>query len=248
MNITAYVNQKGGVGKTTLALNLGALLAQKGYATLLIDNDSQCNITNTFLQSKPEKSMYNVMTEGVLLKDIIQKTEVKNLDIAPNILKSVDTNILIASADCRELILKNAIEKSDLKYDYILVDCNGALDLCMINALATANNAIIPIDCSAYSLTGLSNLIQYINQVKSLNKGLEIKGFVLNNIDRRSNIAEMLRSAIDSAFPNKLLKQDISMSSVFAKMQYSKKTIIDHKNTKSYKELKELLSEVFNVK
>lgn len=247
MNVIAFVNQKGGVGKTTLALHMGAMLSSKGYSTLIIDNDSQCNISNTFLKETPNKTMFDVMTNGILLKDIIQKTELNNLDIAPNTVNSVDTNILISRKDCRELILKNSIKESNLSYDYILIDCNGALDLCMINALACANNAIIPIDCSAYSLTGLSNLTSYINQVKSLNKDLTVKGFVLNNVDRRSNLSVTLREAINGAFPSKLLKQDISMSSIFAKMQYNKETILNHKNTKSYKEIKELTAEVFNV-
>lgn len=244
MNIIAFVNQKGGVGKTSLSVNLGALLADAGKKTIILDNDSQANATNTLLNIKPDKTLYDVIINNVNLHDVIYKTDINNLDIIPNCLKSIDINILISTKLSRELLLKNAIDKAALNYDYMLIDCNPSLDLNMINALATADNVIIPIDSSSYSITGLSNLINFINDIKAINHSLKIQGFVLNRIDRRSNLTDTIREAIDKAYPGLLLKQDISLANLFTKMTYDKETIIAHKKTKTYKELNNLLQEV----
>ncbi|MDK3000686.1 ParA family protein [Clostridium perfringens] len=244
MRVIALVNQKGGVGKTTLSINMAAILADLGYKVLLIDNDSQSNVTNTFLTEEPRKTLYNVMLRDIDLKEVIQNTGIKNLDIAVNSLESSDLNLLLGPKVAREMKLKNAIVKSKIDYDFVFVDCNPSLDLSMINALVAANEVIIPIDSSAYSLTGLNNLIKFINDVKVLNSSLEINGFVLNNVDRRTALYKEVADVINQYYPEKLFKQQIGQNVIFNKMQFKKETIINHKDNKAYEELVKLISEV----
>ncbi|MDM0953437.1 AAA family ATPase [Clostridium perfringens] len=244
MRVIALVNQKGGVGKTTLSINMAAILADLGYKVLLIDNDSQSNVTNTFLTEEQSKTLYNVMLRDIDLKEVIQNTGIKNLDIAVNSLESSDLNLLLGPKVAREMKLKNAIVKSKIDYDFVFIDCNPSLDLSMINALVAANEVIIPIDSSAYSLTGLNNLIKFINDVKVLNSSLEINGFVLNNVDRRTALYKEVADVINQYYPEKLFKQQIGQNVIFNKMQFKKETIINHKDNKAYEELVKLISEV----
>ena len=241
MRVIALVNQKGGVGKTTLSINMAAILADLGYKVLLIDNDSQSNVTNTFLTEEPSKTLYNVMLRDIDLKEVIQNTGIKNLDIAVNSLESSDLNLLLGPKVAREMKLKNAIVKSKIDYDFVFIDCNPSLDLSMINALVAANEVIIPIDSSAYSLTGLNNLIKFINDVKVLNSSLEINGFVLNNVDRRTALYKEVADVINQYYPEKLFKQQIGQNVIFNKMQFKKETIINHKDKKAYEELVKLI-------
>ena len=159
MKIIAFVNQKGGVGKTTLSLNLAALLAEEGKKVLIIDNDSQSNITNTFFNEEFDNTIYNVILKDENLNNVIHRTSIENLDVVVNSLASADINLLLSTEIAREMKLKNALTKAKLNYDYVLIDCNPSLDLNMVNALVACDEVIIPIDCSAYSLTGLKNLV-----------------------------------------------------------------------------------------
>ena len=165
MKIIAFVNQKGGVGKTTLSLNLAALLAEEGKKVLIIDNDSQANITNTFFNEEFDNTIYNVILKGEDLNNVINKTSIENLDVVVNSLASADINLLLSTEIAREMKLKNAVTKAKLDYDYVLIDCNPSLDLNMVNALVACDEVIIPIDCSAYSLTGLKNLVDFIEKI-----------------------------------------------------------------------------------
>ena len=244
MKIIAFVNQKGGVGKTTLSLNLAALLAEEGKKVLIIDNDSQANITNTFFNEEFDNTIYNVILKGEDLNNVIHKTSIENLDVVVNSLASADINLLLSTEIAREMKLKNAVTKAKLDYDYVLIDCNPSLDLNMVNALVACDEVIIPIDCSAYSLTGLKNLVDFIEKIKVLNEDLNIKGFVLNNVDRRTHLYVDIKEVIDEIYPGKLFKQEISLNSIFNKMQFRKDTIINYNKNKAYTELNELLDEV----
>ncbi len=233
MKIIAFVNQKGGVGKTTLSLNLAALLAEEGKKVLIIDNDSQANITNTFFNEEFDNTIYNVILKGEDLNNVIHKTSIENLDVVVNSLASADINLLLSTEIAREMKLKNAVTKAKLDYDYVLIDCNPSLDLNMVNALVACDEVIIPIDCSAYSLTGLKNLVDFIEKIKVLNEDLNIKGFVLNNVDRRTHLYVDIKEVIDEIYPGKLFKQEISLNSIFNKMQFRKDTIINYKKNKA---------------
>lgn len=243
MEIISFMNQKGGVGKTTLTINIAAMLASKGKKVLIIDNDAQSNCTATFYNGMPVKTLYNVLLEDLNLNKIIQKTNVENLDIAINSLDSSDINLLLSMEFGRELKLKEAISEANLNYDYVLIDCNPSLDLSLVNALVASNEIIIPIDASAYSLTGLSNLTNFINKIRKINKTIDVTGFILNNIDRRTNGYKVIAAAVDEAFPNKLFKQHVGMNSIYSKMQFAQETIIDHKGNKAYTEIESLVKE-----
>ena len=244
--IISFINQKGGTGKTTLSLNISAILADKGYKVLLIDTDAQGNLTNTFIQN-PKKTLYDVMVKDNPLHDVLVKTSLNhNLDIIPNNILSYDINLILAPEIARELKLKNALDKDNLKYDYIIIDCNPSLDVCLINVLCCSNIVYILIDTSAYSFVGLTNLVNFIEKVKPLNPNLNIGGFIFNNIDRRTTLFKEIIDAVNHIYPDKLLKTTISLNSIYPKMQLKKETILSNKNTKSYLELSKLTEEIIN--
>lgn len=244
--IISFVNQKGGTGKTTLSLNVAAILTDMGYKVLLIDADAQGNLTNTFIQ-EPQKTLYDIMIKDEPLHNVIVETSLNNnLHIIPNDILSCDINLILAPEIARELKLKNALDKANLEYDYIIIDCNPSLDVCLINVLCCSNTVYIPIDTSAYSFVGLTNLINFIEKVTPLNPTLTIGGFIFNNIDRRTNLFKEIIQGINHIYPNKLLKTSISLNSIYPKMQFRKETILNNKNTKSYVELKKLTEEIIN--
>ncbi|MGL5617045.1 MAG: ParA family protein [Sarcina sp.] len=244
MKIIAFVNQKGGVGKTTLSINIAAILAEQGKKVLIIDNDSQSNVTSTFFDYEPVKTLYNVLLNNLNLKEIINSTKIKNLDIAVNSIASSDINLLLSTEIAREMKLKNVITEAQIKYDYIIIDCNPALDLSLINALVATNEVIIPIDCSAYSLTGLNNLLKFIEKLKIVNKELKINGFILNNVDRRTTTYKDIIEAIHQYYPNMLFENYLGMNSIYSKMQFAKETIIENKTNKAFIELNAVIKEM----
>lgn len=244
MKIISFANQKGGIGKTTLSINIAAILAEEGYKVLLIDNDPQSNSTFALTGAKYAVSLHNVLVDKLDIQDIIHKTNIENLDIAVNNTDSFDNNIELATAISREFKLKKAIEKANLNYDYILIDCNPNLDLNSINALVISDNIVIPLDESLHSFIGLSNLTNYLNMLSEDFPNTLNFNFVLNNIDRRTNLYKEFAEMVEKSYPNKLAKTQIGMSSIYNKLCYQKQTIIDYKSTKAYKELKELVKEL----
>lgn len=245
MKIVSFVNKKGGVGKTTICLNLAAILASKNKKVLILDNDGQCNITKTFNLEHSPKTLYNVILNEESLFSVIQKTNIENLDVVPNNKFYQDALMKITTVKNRELRLKVALENLNLSYDYIFIDCNPSMDLGVLNALAASDEVIIPLDISAYSLEGLTDLISFINAIKkNINSSLEIKSFILNNIDRRTKLHLEIESAINKIYPNKLAKVTLSLSSIFSKMQFKKETLINNKLSKSYLEYNKLIKEL----
>ena len=240
----AFFNKKGGVGKTTLCVNLSAILANKNKKVLIIDSDPQCNSTNTFVNN-PDKTLCDLIEKDESLFNIIQKTNIKNLDLIPCSKFFTDTILLINNKKNREFIFKNAIDNLKIKYDFIFIDCNASLDISVVNALVASDEIIVPLHSSSYSLEGLVDLQEFVDAIKiNYNKNLKIKASVLNNIDRRTKLHLQVADVIDDTFPQLLAKTTLSQSSIFDKMQFKKQTIIDNKLTKSYKELNNLLKEL----
>ncbi|MBE0451152.1 MAG: ParA family protein [Clostridia bacterium] len=188
----AIFNQKGGVGKTTTAVNFSAALAEKGKRVLLVDNDPQGNLTSGVGIDKNslEKSIYHVLINEASIEDVILHTSFERLDILPGSVDLAGAEIEIIDFEDREFLLKKQILKVKDSYDYIIVDCPPSLGLLTINALVAVDSVLIPIQCEYYALEGVSQLVNTFNLVKkSINSDLEIQGVLLSMFDGRTNLS-----------------------------------------------------------
>jgi chromosome partitioning protein len=199
--VVAIVNQKGGVGKSTTAINLAAYLAGKGERILVVDMDPQGNATSGLGVSPGSGGcMYDVLLEGKPLQDVAVKTEIEGLDVAPATINLVGAEVELVSSLAREFKLKRALEKLS-SYNRVLLDCPPSLDLLTLNALAAADEVLIPIQCEYYALEGLTQLMQSIRMVREeLNPGLEVGGVLLTMFDPRTNLAHQVAEEVRSFF------------------------------------------------
>jgi len=190
--IIAVFNQKGGVGKTTTNVNLSASLGQMGKKVLVLDLDPQGNTTSGYgiEKNEVENTIYEVMLEGVSIKDSIIQTEYENIDIVAAASDLAGAEIEISEIEKREFILKDAINKVKDEYDYVFIDCPPSLGMLTINCLTAVDSVLIPIQCEYYALEGVSQLMQTIKLVKSrLNPNIDIQGVVLSMFDGRANLS-----------------------------------------------------------
>ncbi len=206
--IISVVNQKGGVGKTTTAVNLAAGVGILGKKVLLIDLDPQGNTTSGYGIAKTvEHSSYSVLTGGSAAKDAIIKTQYKNVDIMPTNMDLAGAEIELIGLQNRESILKNAISVLRDEYDFIFIDCPPSLGLITINALNASDTFLVPIQCEYFALEGLSQLMQTVRQVKRLyNPFIEIEGVLLTMFDGRLNLTRQVMEEIKKFFGKKLYK------------------------------------------
>ncbi len=206
------VNQKGGVGKTTTAVNVATAIAVAGKKVLLIDLDSQGNATTAFgiPPEAREKTSYDVMVEDAMLDEAIMKTEVPNLSILPAIIDLSACDVQLASKIGREFILQKKFAALKQKFDYVFIDCPPSLGLLTINAMTAANYAMIPLQCEFYSLEGLSYLLNTVKLVQdNLNDKLDIGGIILTMYDRRNKLTQDVEAEIITHFRDKLFKSYI---------------------------------------
>jgi chromosome partitioning protein len=207
--VLAIANQKGGVGKTTTAVNLGAGLAELGYRVLVVDLDPQGNATTGLginihnLQS----SIYDVVMHDASIEDAIEPSSLKNLFVAPATIDLAGAEIELVPAFSRELKLKRAIEEIKEDFDFVLIDCPPSLGLLTVNGLAAATEVVVPIQCEYYALEGLGQLLRNVQLVKSnLNPALEVSAIVLTMYDARTKLAEQVVQEVRTHFGDRVCR------------------------------------------
>jgi chromosome partitioning protein len=203
--IITLVNQKGGVGKTTSAINIAASLAVLEYKTLLVDADPQANATSGvgFDPKAIKTSIYECLVNDVKVKDIILQTETPNLDLIPSHLDLVGAEIELINHPNREKIFKQTLAEIKGNYDYIIIDCSPSLGLITVNALTASDSVLIPVQCEYFALEGLGKLLNTIKIVQNrLNPDLEIEGILLTMYDSRLNLSKQVVEEIRRHFEN----------------------------------------------
>jgi len=206
--IIAIVNQKGGVGKTTSAVNISAILAKKGKKVLLIDNDPQGNATSGLgIDKNKEKSIYDVIINDTEMEEVIVETGIKNLFLCPSNINLAGAEVELVSMMSRELRLKEKLEKIEDNYDYIMIDCPPSLGLLTINSFTTADSLLVPIQCEYYALEGVGQLMNTMNLVKrQLNKSLYVEGVILTMSDARTNLSMQVINEVKNYFKDNVYK------------------------------------------
>jgi chromosome partitioning protein len=207
--IIALSNQKGGVGKTTSAVNIASFLAITETPVLLIDMDPQANASTALGMQKNEisQSIYEVIINNITIKSCIQKTEIEYLDIVPSSSKLAGAEIELVSMFTRESVLKESIKEVMGKYKYIIIDCPPSLGLLTVNVLTASHSIIIPIQCEYYALEGLSQLLNTIRLIQNnLNAKLEIEGILITMYDSRLNLSQQVLQEVKEYFGEKVYK------------------------------------------
>ncbi len=205
--IIAFANQKGGVGKTTTAVNLGACLAQKGKKVLLVDSDPQGNATSGLGIERQELShcLYDLLIDGGEPDTFICRSGIMNLDLIPSTIKLAGAEVELVSLIGREYRLKEGLKRIVTQYSFILIDCPPSLGLLTLNALSFAVKVLIPIQCEYYALEGLGQLLNTFHAVRNfLNAQLDVFGVVLTMYDSRTNLSQQVAGEVRKVFGEKV--------------------------------------------
>lgn len=227
--IISIANQKGGVGKTTTAINLSAGLAVLEYKTLIIDADPQANATSGvgFDHKAIDSSIYECILKEVEPKSIILKTTTPNLDIIPAHIDLVGAEIELTNLPNREMMMKSVIDKIRDEYDYIIIDCSPSLGLITINSLTASDSVIVPVQCEYFALEGLGKLLNTIRIVQSrLNPKLEIEGILLTMYDKRLRLSNQVVEDVRTHFQDIVFETIISRNTTLGEAPSFGETVI----------------------
>jgi chromosome partitioning protein len=229
--IVVLANQKGGVGKTTTAINLAAILATKGKKVLLVDSDPQGNASSGvgLFNADPEKHLYTCYMESPNTIDCIQSTSIKNLSILASSIDLVGVEIELISKENREKQLRRILKEVRELYDFIIIDCPPSLGLLTINGLTAADSVLIPMQCEYFAMEGLAQLIGTIRKVKkSLNRGLYIEGLLMSMFDQRNSLTHKVAGEIKKHFNEQVFKTIIPRNVRLSESPSHGKTIIEY--------------------
>jgi chromosome partitioning protein len=250
--VIAILNQKGGVGKTTTAINIGAYLAKRGRTVLILDADPQSNATSGLGidKTKLNTTLCDVLLSGSELHTTVQETNIENLYLLPADARLASVEVELAAAAEREFALKKALAEAT-DYDYIIIDCPPALGLLTINALSASDFVLIPVQAEYYALEGLSQLLQVMQQVRGgLNPKLELLGVVVTMFDKRTSLAEQVYNEVGKHFGDKLFDTVIPRNIRLAEAPSYGKVIFEHdkwsKGARAYKSLSKEVDERLN--
>ena len=207
--VIAVANQKGGVGKTTTAINLGAALAVRGHSTAIVDCDPQANSTGGlgFARDPSRRSLYHALLLGAALGDLALPTCVERLSLIPSEKNLVGANLELSEAVEREHVLKNKVQPLRETFQFVILDCPPALDLLTLNALVAADSVVVPVQCEYFALEGVSELVDTLARVRRThNPKLAIEGILLTMYDERTNLSHQVRDDLENFFGNRVFK------------------------------------------
>jgi len=205
--IFSFTNQKGGVGKTTSALNTGVYLAEKGRKVLLIDIDPQANLTSGLGMKFHDEhnTVFDLLTKDIKASEIFYSTKIKNLYIMPSSIELAGAEIELVGMMSRETVLKKKLEQVSSSFDFVFIDCPPSLGLLTINALTASDSVIIPVQCEYFALEGLGQLVKTIKLVrKNLNPTLSIAGVIMTMFDSRTNLSKDVVNEVQNYFKSKV--------------------------------------------